>query len=69
MSGVEDLDPERYGVVVRDEHGRRGLLLPGIPGIMDALTQVAVARRKAGILPGAHVVLSRFVVTKWEEVG
>jgi AmmeMemoRadiSam system protein A len=64
---LEDLDPALYGVVVRDGAGRRGLLLPGIPGIEDAATQLRVARSKAGIPPDRAVTLGRFEVRKFAE--
>lgn len=66
--GLGELAPDRYGVIVREATGaRQGLLLPGIDGIVDAATQVAIARQKAGIAPGAPVVLSRFEVLKFKE--
>jgi len=66
--GLEELAPERYGVIVREVTGyRQGLLLPGIDGISDAATQVAIARQKAGLGPEEPVVLSRFEVLKFEE--
>jgi len=65
--GLEDLDPARYGVIVRDRAGRRGLLLPDIEGIDDPATQVSIARRKAGINALEPVVLSRFEVHKFHD--
>jgi AmmeMemoRadiSam system protein A len=65
ISGLSQLDPRRYGVVVRDECGRQGLLLPEVPGIDDAATQVIIARRKAGVDPEAPVTLRRFEVKKF----
>jgi AMMECR1 domain-containing protein len=67
--GPAELDPRRYGVIVRDGNGRQGLLLPDIPGIDEASTQVELARRKAGIEPDASVRLFRFEVSKWDEAG
>lgn len=67
VAGPAELDPSRYGVIVRDGFGRKGLLLPDIPGIDDARLQIDVARRKAGIDPEATVRLSRFAVRKWDE--
>lgn len=67
IATVEQLDPSRYGVVVRDDDGRQGLLLPGIDGVNEASTQVAVARRKAGIAAGTPVKLSRFLVHKFTD--
>jgi AmmeMemoRadiSam system protein A len=67
IATIAELDPSRYGVVVRDYDGHQGLLLPGIDGVSEADTQVAVARRKAGIPTGAPIRLSRFLVHKWTD--
>jgi AmmeMemoRadiSam system protein A len=64
---MAELDPSRYGVVVRDAAGHQGLLLPDIDGVNEAKVQVDVARRKAGIAAGVPLRLSRFRVHKWEE--
>ncbi len=63
VDSIADLDPSRYGVVV-EAGGRRGVLLPAIPSIDDAETQVAIARRKAGLGPDRPVHLYRFTVDK-----
>lgn len=69
-SEMDGLDPLTYGVIVEDHDGRRGLLLPDIPGIENAQQQVEIASRKAGITPGAPIKLSRFKVQRFrEEVG
>lgn len=65
ISGLEDLDPARYGVIVRNGH-RTGLLLPDLEGIDTAEEQVAIARRKAGIGPGEEVELQRFEVIRYK---
>jgi AmmeMemoRadiSam system protein A len=67
VATIAELDPSRYGVVVRDDAGHQGLLLPGIDGVDEAGTQVDVARRKAGIPTGAPLRLSRFLVHKWTD--
>ena len=65
---LEDLDPTAYGVIVEDKSGgRRGLLLPDIPGIDNAEHQVEIAARKAGIEPGEPVRLYRFKVERFRE--
>ncbi|HYO91133.1 MAG TPA: AmmeMemoRadiSam system protein A, partial [Pyrinomonadaceae bacterium] len=64
----EDLDPAVYGVIVEDEEGRRrGLLLPDIQGVETARQQVDIAARKAGIVPGTPLKLSRFRVERYRE--
>ncbi|HEX5137101.1 MAG TPA: AmmeMemoRadiSam system protein A [Planctomycetota bacterium] len=66
---LEDLDPARYGIEVRDAAGRRAVLLPGIEGIETAAAQVAACRRKAGIRADAPVAIRRFSARKVEEEG
>ena len=64
IESPDQLDPRRYGVIVQ-RGGRRGLLLPDLPGIDDATTQVAYARQKASIGPDEPVKLFRFRVDKY----
>lgn len=64
VSGLNELDPQKYGVIVRS--GRRsGLLLPNLEGIDSAGEQVEIARRKAGIGPEEPVALERFEVVRY----
>ncbi len=60
----EDLDPKTYGVIVTSGW-RRGLLLPDLPGIDDAESQVVTAMRKAGIGSGEPCSLERFRVDRY----
>ncbi|BAF58648.1 hypothetical protein PTH_0467 [Pelotomaculum thermopropionicum SI] len=64
VGGLDELDPKRYGVVVRAGR-RKGLLLPDLEGIDTAAEQVAIARRKAGIGPDEPVQLERFEVVRY----
>ena len=65
ISGPEELDVRRYGVIVSSGH-RRGLLLPNLEGVDTVEEQISIARRKAGIPDGAPVKLERFEVTRHE---
>ncbi len=67
VQGVAELDPGKYGVVVRDRHGRRGLLLPDVPGVGSPTEQVAIARRKAGIPDAEPIELGRFEIRKFRD--
>ncbi|MCA9647768.1 MAG: AmmeMemoRadiSam system protein A [Polyangiaceae bacterium] len=60
-----ELDPHRYGVVVRGASGRRGVLLPEVPGVEDVATQVKIARQKAGVDPDEPIEVQRFGVEKY----
>jgi AmmeMemoRadiSam system protein A/AmmeMemoRadiSam system protein B len=65
---IEQLDPRVYGVIVEDEAGdRRGLLLPDIEGVDDAVQQVEIASRKGGIRMGEPVKIWRFKVERYRE--
>ena len=64
VSGLEDLDPSRYGVIVKSGW-RKGVLLPDLPGITNAEEQVGIARQKAGIGEGEAVELERFEVKRY----
>ncbi|OPY58234.1 MAG: hypothetical protein A4E55_01053 [Pelotomaculum sp. PtaU1.Bin035] len=62
---ISELDPKKYGVIVRA--GRRsGLLLPNLEGIDTAEEQVSIARQKAGIGPDEPVNLERFEVVRYK---
>jgi len=64
VNGIADLDPKRYGVIVK-AGGRRGLLLPDLEGVDTAEEQVGIAMQKAGIPPGTPVTLYRFEVKRY----
>ncbi len=66
VSGNEELDPVRFGVIV-EWQGKRGLLLPDIEGVETVEYQVDIARRKAGIPPHVPVALYRFRVERFSE--
>ncbi len=59
-----ELDPGKYGVLLRSGH-RSGLLLPDLEGIDTAAEQIAIARRKAGIGLHEPVELYRFEVRRY----
>lgn len=59
----EDLDPQRYGVIV-ESGWRRGLLLPDLPGVGTVSEQIEIARMKAGIGSAEQVRLYRFTVER-----
>lgn len=64
IAGPEELDPVKYGVIVRS--GRRsGLLLPDLEGVDTVAGQLDIARQKAGIAPGENTELYRFSVTRY----
>ncbi|MGB4218131.1 MAG: AmmeMemoRadiSam system protein A, partial [Bacillota bacterium] len=65
IDSVDQLDTERYGVIVSSGQ-RRGLLLPNLDGVDTVEDQVRIARQKAGILANEPVTLQRFEVVRHE---
>jgi AmmeMemoRadiSam system protein A len=64
IAGADQLDPARYGVIVR-AGTRVGVLLPALPSITSAAQQLAIARRKGGIRPDEPVEIYRFAVARY----
>ena len=65
----DQLDPERYGVIVT-KGWRRGLLLPNLDGIDTIDAQLSIAKQKAGISPYERdVSLHRFEVVRHTQGG
>ena len=66
IDSLDDLDPKKYGVIVKNGF-RRGLLLPDLEGIETALEQISIAKQKAGIDPNERVSLQRFEVVRHKQ--
>ena len=63
ISGKDELDVKRYGVIV-SSGSKRGLLLPDLDGVDTVDEQVDIAMRKGGISPGEKITLERFEVIR-----
>lgn len=64
IESMSQLDPKRYGVIVRCGHCS-GVLLPDLEGINSPEEQFAIACRKGGIHPNESIELYRFEVTRY----
>ncbi|MDO4538792.1 MAG: AmmeMemoRadiSam system protein A [Coriobacteriales bacterium] len=65
VASRDELDPKRYGVIVRDAYGRRGVLLPDLEGVDSVDYQLEIAARKGGIdLYDEGVRIERFEVER-----
>ncbi len=64
ISGPEELDPKKYGVIV-ESGWKKGLLLPDLEGVDTVDQQLAIAMAKAGIGRGEKVKLYRFTVERY----
>lgn len=63
VDDLSELDPQKYGVIVKSA-GRTGLLLPMLEGIDTVDSQVMIAMQKAGIKPDEEIEAYRFTVTR-----
>jgi len=61
-----ELDPKKYGVIVRWK-GRTGLLLPDLEGVDTVEEQLDIALRKAGIPPHENYTIEKFEVIRHRE--
>lgn len=61
-----ELDPKRYGVIVR-WRGRTGLLLPDLEGVDTVEEQLDIALKKAGIPPYENYTIEKFEVIRHRE--
>jgi len=65
VAGKKELDPKKYGVVVKSGD-RRGLLLPDLEGVDSVDEQISIASMKAGIFIGEPIELYRFEVKRYK---
>jgi len=66
VTSERDLDPVRYGVLLRSG-SRLGVLLPDIPQVRTVRQQIEICLEKAGLSPGASYTLERFQVERYSE--
>ena len=63
ISGVEDLDPSIFGLLVTDGTSK-GVLLPDIEGVEDSVEQIRIAAQKAAIPVDKILKMFRFSVDR-----
>lgn len=63
----EELNPQKYGLIVKNDKGQIGLLLPDIPGVKTKEEQIRICKEKAFISEEEPVQLFRFTVERHEE--
>jgi len=65
VGNMDELDPQKYGVIVR-RGSRSGLLLPMLEGVDTVDEQLSIAMEKAGISPEEEIQLYKFTVTRYK---
>jgi hypothetical protein len=66
IDNIDQLDPRRYGVIVKSGY-KQGLLLPDLKGVDTPEEQVVIAKMKAKIAHDEPVQLYRFEVRRYRE--
>lgn len=64
IDNEKDLDEKKYGVIVKTNDGRTGLLLPNIEGVDTIDEQINIAKDKGGITDSDEILLYRFKVDR-----
>ena len=65
VKSSEELDPKRYGIIVKSGN-QRGLLLPDLEGVDTVDEQIRIALIKAGISSDEQIELFRFEVKRYK---
>lgn len=69
ISDMGELDPIKYGAIVKCSDGRCGLLLPALEGVDTAEQQILIACQKGGINPAMdkNMEIYKFSVEKYSQ--
>lgn len=65
VDGPEDLDAEVFGILISTTDGRRGFMLPNVPGLETPEKQLAATRQKANISADEPIQITRYRVRKY----
>lgn len=68
VNHLNELNPKKYGVIIKSLDGRTGLLLPDLEGVDTIEKQIGIAAAKAGINPTEErIEIYRFTVKRYKE--
>lgn len=67
VKDLKELDPKKYGIIVKGLLGRSGLLLPDLEGVDTIERQILIACHKGGIDPTQEkCLIYKFTVKKYQ---
>jgi AmmeMemoRadiSam system protein A len=67
IKSLDELNPKEYGILIKSETGKSGLLLPDLPGINTVEKQLAAVCHKCGVRQSEEkVVVCKFKTKKYE---
>ncbi|GMO14770.1 MAG: AmmeMemoRadiSam system protein A [Mycoplasmoidaceae bacterium] len=61
---TSELNPKKYGVIVRSGY-KQGVLLPDLDGVNTPRKQIDIAKQKANIRDGEEITISKFTITRY----
>jgi len=65
IKNVKELDPKKYGILIKTEDGRSALLLPDLEGVDTVKKQISITCRKGGIDPSIEkIIIYKFTVER-----
>lgn len=65
IKNLDELNPKEYGILIKSETGKSGLLLPDLPGIDTAEEQLAAVCHKCGVrFSEEKVIVCKFKAKK-----
>lgn len=65
IKSLEELDPKKYGILIKSETGKSGLLLPDLEGIDTVEKQLSAVCHKCGVrLSEEKVIVCKFKAKK-----
>jgi hypothetical protein len=67
VNDVSELDPKKYGIIIKSNSGRQSLLLPDLDGVDTVEQQIAICRRKAGMSMNEQINIFRFKADRYYE--
>jgi AmmeMemoRadiSam system protein A len=67
IKSLKELNPKKYGILIKSETGKSGLLLPDLEGINTVEEQLRAVCRKCGVnLSREKITVFKFSATKYE---
>lgn len=67
IKSLDELDPKKYGILIKSDTGKSGLLLPDLPGIDTTKAQLMAVAEKCGVrLDKEKIIIYKFEAKKYE---
>ncbi|MBI5071482.1 AmmeMemoRadiSam system protein A [Candidatus Falkowbacteria bacterium] len=68
IKNLDELNPKKYGILIKSETGKSGLLLPDLEGINTTEEQLSAVCRKCGVrLNEEKITIYKFAAKKYQD--